>query len=88
MAVVSPAPCWCATPALPALKQAGRGTIVNIASGAALRRSSRTAYRAAKAGLVMFGKTPRWIAADQIRVNAIRPGIIDTRSSVPPDGCG
>jgi len=66
--------------ALPAMKQAGRGTIVNIASGAALRPlEQRTAYCAAKAGLVMFGKTLAVdLAADHIRVNAICPGIIDT----------
>ena len=66
--------------ALPALKQAGRGTIVNIASGAALRPlEQRTAYCAAKAGLVMFGKTLAMdLAAYHIRVNAICPGIIDT----------
>lgn len=66
--------------ALPALKQAGRGTIVNIASGAALRPlEQRTAYCAAKAGLVMFGKTLAVdLAAYHIRVNAICPGIIDT----------
>jgi NAD(P)-dependent dehydrogenase (short-subunit alcohol dehydrogenase family) len=66
--------------ALPALKRAGRGTIVNIASGAALRPlEQRTAYCAAKAGLVMFGKTLAVdLAADHIRVNAICPGIIDT----------
>ena len=66
--------------ALPALRQAGRGTIVNIASGAALRPlEHRTAYCAAKAGLVMFGKTLAVdLAADRIRVNAICPGIIDT----------
>lgn len=66
--------------ALPALKQAGRGTIVNIASGAALRPlEQRTAYCAAKAGLVMFGKTLAVdLAADRIRVNAICPGIVDT----------
>jgi NAD(P)-dependent dehydrogenase (short-subunit alcohol dehydrogenase family) len=66
--------------ALPALREAARGTIVNIASGAALRPlEQRTAYCAAKAGLVMFGKT---LAVDlapyHIRVNAICPGIIDT----------
>jgi NAD(P)-dependent dehydrogenase (short-subunit alcohol dehydrogenase family) len=66
--------------AMPALKHAGRGTIVNIASGAALRPlEQRTAYCAAKAGLVMFGKT---LAVDlapySIRVNAICPGIVDT----------
>jgi NAD(P)-dependent dehydrogenase (short-subunit alcohol dehydrogenase family) len=66
--------------ALPALKAAGRGTVVNIASGAALRPlENRTAYCAAKAGLVMFGKA---LAVDlapfNIRVNAICPGIIDT----------
>ena len=66
--------------ALPALKRAGRGTIVNIASGAALRPlEQRTAYCAAKAGLVMFGKTLAVdLAAYNIRVNAICPGIIDT----------
>ncbi len=66
--------------ALPALKQAGRGTIVNIASGAALRPlEQRTAYCTAKAGLVMFGKTLAVdLAAYHIRVNAICPGIIDT----------
>ena len=66
--------------ALPALRQAGRGTIVNIASGAALRPlEHRTAYCAAKAGLVMFGKTLAVdLAAHHIRVNAICPGIIDT----------
>ena len=66
--------------ALPALRQAGRGTIVNIASGAGLRPlEHRTAYCAAKAGLVMFGKTLAVdLAADRIRVNAICPGIIDT----------
>ena len=66
--------------ALPALEQAGRGTIVNIASGAALRPlEHRTAYCAAKAGLVMFSKSLAIdLAALNVRVNAICPGIIDT----------
>ena len=66
--------------AVPLMKRAGRGTIVNIASGAALRPlEHRTAYCTAKAGLVMFGKTLAIdLAPYGIRVNAICPGIIDT----------
>jgi NAD(P)-dependent dehydrogenase (short-subunit alcohol dehydrogenase family) len=66
--------------ALPALKSAGRGTIVTIASGAALRPlEQRTAYCASKAGLVMFSKALAVdLAPHRIRVNAICPGIIDT----------
>ena len=80
MAVDLTAPMLVCQAVLPAMKQAGRGTIVNIASGAALRPlEQRTAYCAAKAGLVMFGKT---LAVDlapyHIRVNAICPGTVDT----------
>ena len=66
--------------ALPYMQQAGKGTIVHIASGAALRPlSARTAYCASKAGLVMFAKTLAVdLAAYSIRVNAVCPGIIDT----------
>ena len=66
--------------AVPAMKRAGRGTIVNVASGAGLRPlEHRTAYCSAKAGLVMFGKTLAMdLAPHGIRVNAICPGIIDT----------
>ncbi len=66
--------------ALPALTAAGRATVVNVASGAALRPlENRTAYCAAKAGLVMFGKSLSIeLAQHNIRVNSICPGIIDT----------
>lgn len=66
--------------ALPWLKRAGGGSIVNIASGAALLPlRERTAYCASKAGLVMFGKALAMdLADDNIRVNSICPGAIDT----------
>ncbi|MEZ5657826.1 MAG: SDR family NAD(P)-dependent oxidoreductase [Burkholderiaceae bacterium] len=65
---------------LPYLCEAASATIVHIASGAALRPlAARTAYCAAKAGLVMFAKTLAIdLAESGIRVNAICPGIIDT----------
>jgi NAD(P)-dependent dehydrogenase (short-subunit alcohol dehydrogenase family) len=66
--------------ALPHIAGAGGGTIVNIASGAALLPlADRTAYCASKAGLAMFAKALAIdVAADKIRVNSICPGAIDT----------
>ena len=66
--------------ALPALKAAGRGTIVNVASGAGLQpRPNFSAYCSSKGGLVMFTRS---IAIDlapaNIRVNAVCPGIVMT----------
>ncbi len=65
---------------LPHLRNAGSGTIVQIASGAALRPlAARSAYCASKAGLVMFAKALAVdLAPHAIRVNAICPGIVDT----------
>ena len=65
---------------VPALRSAGGGTIVTLASGAALRPiEGRTAYSSAKAGLVMLSKALALeLAADDIRVNALCPGAIDT----------
>jgi len=66
--------------AVPAIRAAGGGTIVNIASGAGLRPlEKRTAYCSSKAALVMFGKALALeLALDGIRVNAVCPGVIDT----------
>lgn len=66
--------------ALPHLRRAGGGTIVNVSSGAGLSPlPNRTAYCAAKAGVIMFGKALAIEAApDGIRVNAVCPGAIDT----------
>ncbi len=66
---------------LDSLKAAGGGTIVNLASGAALRPiQGRSAYSTAKAGIVMFSKSLALeLAADNIRVNALCPGGTDTK---------
>ena len=66
--------------ALPFLRAAGGGTIVNVASGLALRPTEgRTAYGASKGGLITMTKAMAIdLAKDQIRVNVVCPGLIDT----------
>lgn len=66
---------------LDSLRAAGGGTIVNLASGAALRPiHGRSAYSTAKAGIVMFSKSLALeLATDNIRVNALCPGGTDTQ---------
>jgi len=79
----------CAQAALPAMKQAGCGRIVNISSRAALGKEKRTAYAASKAALI--GMTKTWaleLAAFGITVNAVAPGPIRTSlfdAANPPD---
>ncbi len=65
---------------LPHLKQAGGGSVLLVASGAALRPiASRTAYCASKAGVVMFAKALAVDLAEAgIRSNVICPGVVDT----------
>jgi NAD(P)-dependent dehydrogenase (short-subunit alcohol dehydrogenase family) len=66
--------------ALDALKASKKATIVNIASGAGLQpRQNFSAYCASKGGLVLFTKAIAMdLAADNIRVNAVCPGIVMT----------
>jgi NAD(P)-dependent dehydrogenase (short-subunit alcohol dehydrogenase family) len=80
MAVNLTGPMLVCRAALPHLRKAGGGTIVNVASGAGLSPlMHRTAYCASKAGVIMFGKALAMeVAADGIRVNSVCPGAVDT----------
>jgi NAD(P)-dependent dehydrogenase (short-subunit alcohol dehydrogenase family) len=66
--------------ALPALKAAGRGRIVNIGAGAAVRAGlGMGAYAASKAGVQRLSEALAEELKDQhITVNTILPSIIDT----------
>lgn len=66
--------------ATPYLRASGTGTIVNISSAAGLTPlRNRSAYCTSKAALIMFSKALAMeLAVDNIRVNAICPGAVDT----------
>ncbi len=89
MAVNVRATIQCAQAVLPSMRAAGHGRIVNITSRAALGKELRTAYAAAKAGVI--GLTRTWaleLGPDGITVNAVGPGPIATdlfRSANPAD---
>jgi 3-oxoacyl-[acyl-carrier protein] reductase len=64
---------------LPTLRACGHGRIVNMASRAALGKTERVAYSAAKAGLVGMTRTLAMeLGGDGVTVNAIAPGPIAT----------
>jgi 3-oxoacyl-[acyl-carrier protein] reductase len=69
----------CAQAVIPGMTEQGFGRIVNMTSRAALGKELRTAYAAAKAGLI--GLTRVWaleFAASGVTVNAVGPGPIAT----------
>lgn len=74
--------------ALPALRSAGGGAIVNIASTAGLRaRANLAAYAAAKGGIVAFSRQLALdVATDGVRVNVVAPGSVRTPLTAPVFG--
>ncbi|AOB25123.1 MULTISPECIES: SDR family NAD(P)-dependent oxidoreductase [Bordetella] len=65
--------------ALPAMRAAGFGRIVNMSSRAALGKPERVVYSATKAGLIGLTRTLAMeLGSDGITVNAIGPGPIAT----------
>ncbi len=66
----------------PVMRAQGGGTILNVASVAALQgRRGQSAYSAAKAGLIALTRSAaRELGPDNIRVNAVCPPVLDTES--------
>ena len=74
--------------ALPCLRAAGGGSIVNLASVTALvARANLAAYSAAKGGIVAFSRQLALdAAADNVRVNTVAPGSVRTPLTGPVYG--
>src|SRR3546814_1901314 len=69
--------------ALPVLRSAGGGSIVNVASIAALvGRDGVAGYSAAKGAILAFSRQLAIeVAEDSIRVNVVAPGHVDRKST-------
>jgi 3-oxoacyl-[acyl-carrier protein] reductase len=80
---------FCMRAAIPRLKAAGGGRIVNVSSGAAKTGGAIGAhYAASKAGmLALTAKAAREFARDGIAVNAVLPSVIETDmlEAIAPD---
>jgi NAD(P)-dependent dehydrogenase (short-subunit alcohol dehydrogenase family) len=73
-------PFLCSQACVPAMRRAGGGSIVNIASISGLRASTlRVAYGTSKAALIHFTKQQAVeLALHGIRANAVAPGPVET----------
>jgi NAD(P)-dependent dehydrogenase (short-subunit alcohol dehydrogenase family) len=65
--------------AVPAMRRAGGGAIVNMGSGASTRCGTNPAYAASKVGMIgLTNATARAYAKEGIRCNMVSPGHVDT----------
>ncbi len=75
--------------AIPRMVEAGGGSVINVSSVAGLRAHGRTAYAAAKAGVIgLTISLAGQLAKERIRVNAIAPGLVYTpmvAEGMPPE---
>ena len=67
--------------AIPAMRKAGGGSIINLSSIAGIKGSPlMSAYNASKGAVRLFTKgVAKEVAAEKIRVNSVHPGIIQTQ---------
>lgn len=71
---------YCTRAAVPHLRKAGEGAIVNVASIAGIQATgSSIAYAAAKAAVINMTLSLARTLGPEIRVNAVAPGALDTR---------
>jgi 3-oxoacyl-[acyl-carrier protein] reductase len=71
---------YCARAAVPHLRRAGGGAIVNVASVAGIQATgSSIAYAAAKAAVINMTLALARTLGPEIRVNTVAPGALDTR---------
>ena len=71
---------FCSRAAIPAMRKNGGGHIVNVSSIAATTaRGSSIAYAASKAAINNMTKAMALSQAPDIRVNAVAPGVVETR---------
>jgi NAD(P)-dependent dehydrogenase (short-subunit alcohol dehydrogenase family) len=70
--------------AIPAMRQAGGGSIINISSISGIIGNGHTAYNASKGAVRAVTKNAAlFYANDKIRVNSIHPGVIITPLTKP-----